>query len=139
MSRKLFTEGQQQLLRQNPYIYSVTETRITLTKEFKELFMTAYKAGQSPRKIGSKRIKSRKTHHVSIMGDESIEIRGKDENFQIQPIRRSFSMDSAVDCDIYLSVQDIIRNHEEASRTKRPFFSFGHTRGSRSAILPLEF
>ena len=51
MSRKLFTEGQQQLLRQNPYIYSVTETRITLTKEFKELFMIAYKVGESPRKI----------------------------------------------------------------------------------------
>ena len=51
MDRKLFTEGQQQLLRQNPYIYSVTETRITLTKEFKELFMTVYKAGESPRKI----------------------------------------------------------------------------------------
>ena len=51
MSRKLFTEEQQQLLRQTPYIYSVTETRITLTKEFMELFMTAYKAGESPRKI----------------------------------------------------------------------------------------
>ena len=51
MNRKLFTEEQQQLLRQNPYIYSVTETRITLTKEFKELFMTAYKASESPRKI----------------------------------------------------------------------------------------
>ena len=51
MRRKLFTEEQQQLLRQNPYIYSVTETRITLTKEFKEIFMTAYKAGESPRKI----------------------------------------------------------------------------------------
>ena len=51
MSRKLFTEGQQQLLRQNPYIYSVTETRITLTKEFKELFMTVYKAVESSRNI----------------------------------------------------------------------------------------
>ena len=51
MRRKLFTEEQQLLLRQNPYIYSVTETRITLTKEFKEIFMTAYKAGESPRKI----------------------------------------------------------------------------------------
>ena len=51
MGRKLFTEGQQQLLLQNPYIYSVTETRITLTKKFKELFMTVYKAGESPRKI----------------------------------------------------------------------------------------
>ena len=51
MSRKLFTEEQQQLLRQNPYIYSVTETRITLTKEFKGIFMAAYKTGESPRKI----------------------------------------------------------------------------------------
>ena len=51
MSRKLFTKEQQQLLRQNPYIFSVTETRITLSKEFKEIFMTAYKAGESPRKI----------------------------------------------------------------------------------------
>lgn len=51
MNRKLFTEEQQLLLRQNPYIFSVTDTRITLTKEFKELFMTAYKAGESPRKI----------------------------------------------------------------------------------------
>lgn len=51
MSRKLFTEEQQQLLCQNPYSYSVTETKITHTKEFKEIFMTAYKAGESPRKI----------------------------------------------------------------------------------------
>ena len=51
MSRKLFTEEQQQLLRQNPYIYSVTDTRIVLTKEFKEIFMAAYKAGEAPRKI----------------------------------------------------------------------------------------
>ena len=51
MSRKIFTKEQQQLLRQNPYIYSVTDTRITLTKAFKELFMTAYDAGTSPRTI----------------------------------------------------------------------------------------
>lgn len=51
MSRKLFTEKQQQLLRQNPYIYSVTDTTLSLTKEFKEIFMAAYKAGESPRTI----------------------------------------------------------------------------------------
>lgn len=51
MSRKLFTEEQQQLLRQNPYIYSVNDTRISLSKEFKEIFIAAYKAGESPRKI----------------------------------------------------------------------------------------
>ena len=51
MNRNLFTEEQQQLLRQNPYIHSVTAARIYLTKEFKELFMNAYNAGESPRKI----------------------------------------------------------------------------------------
>ena len=67
MSRKLFTEEQQQLLRQNPYIYSVTETRITLTKEFKELFMTAYKAGESPRKILEDH-----SFDISIIGERRI-------------------------------------------------------------------
>lgn len=81
---------------------------------------------------------SRKCRIDSIISDKRISV-SKDEQLAIQPFRRSFSMDSAVDCDIYLSIQDIIRNHEEATRTKRPFFSFGHTRGSRSAILPLEF
>ena len=36
MSRKQFTEEEQQLLRQNPYIFSVTNTRITLTKKSKK-------------------------------------------------------------------------------------------------------
>lgn len=48
MSRKLFTKEQQQLLRNNPYVYSVTASRLQLTKEFKELFMTAYNSGDSP-------------------------------------------------------------------------------------------
>ena len=38
MSRRIFTEEQQQLLRQNPYIYSVTDTRINLTKESRRYF-----------------------------------------------------------------------------------------------------
>ncbi|KAM0007119.1 putative transcription factor C2H2 family [Helianthus debilis subsp. tardiflorus] len=105
--------------------------------------------GHSPRKIGGKRLKTRKTHHVSIMGDESIDIRGKDDHFSIQPIRRSFSMDSAIDRHVYLSVQEILqsngtlqepRNDEEGStsgRSRRHFFSFGNGRGSRNAILPI--
>lgn len=51
MSRKSFTKEQQQILRQNPYVYSVTATRMQLTKEFKELFLAAYNAGDSPREI----------------------------------------------------------------------------------------
>lgn len=51
MSRKLFSEEELQILRQNPYVYSVTGARMTLTKEFKEKFMTAYQAGELPRSI----------------------------------------------------------------------------------------
>lgn len=51
MSRKTFTQEQQQLLRQNPYVYSVTASRLQLTKEFKELFLAAYNAGASPKQI----------------------------------------------------------------------------------------
>ncbi|KAK9055726.1 hypothetical protein SSX86_026811 [Deinandra increscens subsp. villosa] len=87
--------------------------------------------------LGEDSYHSRKCHLEPVVRDESVCIT-KDEELVIQPLRRSFSMDSAADCHIYLTVQDIIRNHEEANRTKRPFFSFGHTRGSRSAVLPLE-
>ncbi len=51
MSKTRFTQEQQQLLRQTPYVYSVTDARMTLTKEFKKLFITAYEAGEPPRKI----------------------------------------------------------------------------------------
>ncbi len=51
MSRKQFTEEQQQKLRQNPYGYSVTATRLSLKKEFKKLFMEACEAGGTPREI----------------------------------------------------------------------------------------
>lgn len=96
-------------------------------------------------KIG--RSKPRKFHHVSIMGDEGINIREKDDQFCInQPIRRSFSMDSAADRCVYLSVQEILRqnrqlsevrnNEESSSRSRRSIFSFGHGRGSRNAVLP---
>lgn len=51
MSRKYFNEEQLQLLRKNPYVYSVTPARLQLTKQFKELFLTAYRSGESPREI----------------------------------------------------------------------------------------
>ncbi|KAI3449759.1 hypothetical protein Pfo_006424 [Paulownia fortunei] len=96
-------------------------------------------------KIGKS--KPRKFHHVSIMGDEGINVREKDDQFCIQPIRRSFSMDSAVDRHVYLSVQEILRqnrrlnearnNEESSSRSRRTIFSSGHGRGSRNAVLPI--
>ncbi|KAL0435607.1 UNVERIFIED_CONTAM: RING-H2 finger protein ATL16 [Sesamum radiatum] len=104
----------------------------------------------SSRKFEHKNIgksKARKCHHVSIMGDEGIDVREKDDQFSIQPIRRSFSMDSASDRRAYLSVQEILRQNrqlsevrnseESSSRSRRSIFLFGHGRGSRNAVLPI--
>lgn len=113
----------------------------------------------SPRKLESKVVlshsqqkKKKKLNHISSMGDECIDIRQKDEQFfAIQPIRRSISMDSAADPQLYLAVQQIMQQQQQqqrrqispsegsssSSRIKRSFFSFGHGKGSRSAVLPV--
>ncbi|XP_023533032.1 RING-H2 finger protein ATL16-like [Cucurbita pepo subsp. pepo] len=106
----------------------------------------------SPKKLENKvgKSKTRKCHHVSIMGDEGINVRAKDEQFFIQPIRRSFSMDSAADQQLYLTVQMIIHQDrqinessssssaENDSRNRRSFFPFRSGRGFKNTILPLE-
>lgn len=96
------------------------------------------------------RKKAKNFSHVSSFGDECIDIRHKDEQFAIiQPIRRSFSMDSAADRQLYLAVQEIVQQQSSipevndlveggsSSRVKRSFFSFGHGRGSRNAVQPV--
>ncbi|XP_050216029.1 RING-H2 finger protein ATL16 [Mercurialis annua] len=85
-------------------------------------------------------------------GDECINIRDKDNHFAIQPIRRSISMDSSGDRQLYLSIQEMVQQnrvvdeHDQVSpategcsngRPRRTFFSFGHGRGSKSCILPV--
>ncbi|KAL3828042.1 hypothetical protein ACJIZ3_016844 [Penstemon smallii] len=93
-----------------------------------------------PRSCSSRKFVKPKPRHVSIMGDEGlVNVDERDDQFFIQPIRRSFSMDSAVDRHVYLSIQEILRNEESSSRSRRPIFSFGTTgRGSRNAVLPIE-
>ncbi|XP_004495107.1 RING-H2 finger protein ATL16-like [Cicer arietinum] len=95
-------------------------------------------------------MKPRKCHHVSIMGDECIDIiRKKDDLFSIQPIRRSFSMDSANDRQVFMDVQAFIiqqqnghsQNEASASedcnsRSRRAFFPFCYGKGSKNAVLP---
>lgn len=108
---------------------------------------------RSARKMEQKlgHLKPRKWQHLSIMGDECIDTRKKDEHFCIQPLRRSFSMDSANDRQVYLEVQAIAqqphRHQNEASgsedsnsnsRGRRSFFPFRYGRGSKNAVLPLE-
>ena len=92
--------------------------------------------------------KPRKCHHVSIMGDECIDVRKKDDQFSIQHIRRSFSMDSANDRQVYLDVRSIIqqnRHQNEASASedciskgRRSIFPFCYGKGSKNAVLPLD-
>ncbi|KAJ9176430.1 hypothetical protein P3X46_011740 [Hevea brasiliensis] len=107
---------------------------------------------QSPSKMEQKRgkLKPQKRHHLSIMGDECIDIRGIDDQFSVQPMRRSFSLDSAVDRQLYSGVQATIQqnthqrgissNEESSNRVQRSFFPFGHDRVSRKkAVHPIEF
>ncbi|XP_071940604.1 RING-H2 finger protein ATL16-like [Coffea arabica] len=106
----------------------------------------------SPTKLQEQKVsqkKKKKFNHVSSMGDECIDIRKKDEQFVIQPIRRSFSMNSAADLHLSLAVQEIIQQQRQisdvispasegcSSRVRRSLFSFGHGRTSRSAVLPV--
>ncbi|XP_061371010.1 RING-H2 finger protein ATL16 [Gastrolobium bilobum] len=94
--------------------------------------------------------KARKLHKVTSMGDECIDIRAKDEQFSVQPIRRSFSMDSSGDKQFYLAVQEALQQHKGqvnegssiegcsgSGRAKRSFFSFGHGSRSRSSVQPV--
>ncbi|KAL2325090.1 hypothetical protein Fmac_024148 [Flemingia macrophylla] len=94
--------------------------------------------------------KAMKLHKVTSMGDECIDIRAKDDRFSVQPIRRSFSMDSSGDRRFYLAVQEALRLHNRqvnevssiegcsgSCRVKRSFFSFGHGSRSRSSVQPL--
>lgn len=51
MSKKVFTDKEVEMLRNNPYTYAVTPHILSFTKEFKELFWKEYQAGAIPRQI----------------------------------------------------------------------------------------
>ena len=51
MSRKTFTNEEQELLRSNQYTYSVTPHTISFTKAFKEIFYEEYLRGKLPSQI----------------------------------------------------------------------------------------
>ena len=51
MSKKLFTDEEIAILRQNPFTFKVNRNTLSFTKEFKELFLAEYNAGNLPRQI----------------------------------------------------------------------------------------
>ncbi|XP_030444869.1 RING-H2 finger protein ATL16-like [Syzygium oleosum] len=110
----------------------------------------------------AKKGRARKLHKMTSMGDEFIDIRERDDEFLVQPIRRSISMDSSADRQLFLAVQEILKQKREeafrfsevnvispqnqegcsssssnSNRVRRTFFSFGHGRVSRSAVQPV--
>ncbi|KAL2921378.1 RING-H2 finger protein ATL1 [Bienertia sinuspersici] len=94
----------------------------------------------------------KKLGHVWSIGDEMIDMRKKDEEFQnIQPIRRSISMDLSSDREFCIEIQESFRskNGQENevscsgsssnySKVRRSIFSFGYGRGSRCSVQPLQ-
>lgn len=51
MSKKLFTDQEQKLLKKHPYVKAVSEKGITYTDEFKAIAIKEYKEGKSSREI----------------------------------------------------------------------------------------
>lgn len=51
MSKKQFSDEEMAVLRQNPFTYNVTRNTLSFTREFKELFLAEYEAGNIPRQI----------------------------------------------------------------------------------------
>ncbi|KAJ0092571.1 hypothetical protein Patl1_25147 [Pistacia atlantica] len=70
-----------------------------------------------PRKLEQRLVhkRARKFHKVTSMGDECIDIRDKDEQFAIEPIRRSFSMDSSADPKFYSAIQEAFQQNRQVS------------------------
>lgn len=92
MSKKLFTPEEQMLLKQNPFTEKITARRLSLTVEFKEIFLQAYNEGGTPKQIfedhgfdvkmlGDKRIRSI-AQHIR----EQYEKHG---GFSAKPVRQS--------------------------------------------------
>ncbi|KAJ8642993.1 hypothetical protein MRB53_004741 [Persea americana] len=107
---------------------------------------------QFPRKMEGRTLskKTRRFYYVSSMGDECIDVRVKDDQFSINPIRRSFSMDSSSDGQLFLSIQETLQQNphlnevssgsdETSIRIRRSFFSLGHGRGPRNSVIPVQF
>lgn len=88
--------------------------------------------------------KWRKLQTVMSLGDEWIDTREKDEQFCIQPIRRSVSMDSSAERQVYLAVQAALQQSHcggaaspggdgcNGGRGRRTLFSFGNGKNCRN-------
>ncbi|KAK9724350.1 hypothetical protein RND81_05G066500 [Saponaria officinalis] len=99
---------------------------------------------------------TKKLKQVYSMGDELIDsMRKKDDEFRVQPIRRSISMDMSSNTDFCIEMQEYCRNCDNnvqvneviscsnndnsnnSSKVRRSIFTFGYGRSSRGSIQPI--
>ncbi|XP_021725890.1 RING-H2 finger protein ATL1-like [Chenopodium quinoa] len=91
---------------------------------------------------GESRKGRKKLGHVYSLGDELIDMRKKDEEFEVvQPIRRSISMDLSKEREYCFEIRECCRSNMEVSevsssssnsKVRRSIFSFGYGRSSSS-------
>ncbi|WOL13278.1 RING-H2 finger protein ATL16-like [Canna indica] len=101
----------------------------------------------SPRK-SEQRFGHKKLQHLISKGDECIDVReNHGGNFCVQLMRRSFSMDSSRDKQLYMTIQKILHqtphlqdvsgeSSSSSGRIRRSIFPFGWS--SRVAVLPVQ-
>ncbi|XAR61112.1 hypothetical protein NMG60_11034727 [Bertholletia excelsa] len=113
-------------------VIELTGTERTMPERSRSPEQLIRSPGRWEQRIGKTRT-TRKWNRVSIMGDECIDVREK-----IEPIRRSFSMDSAADRHVYAVVQDIVRRSEKVSEV-RSSEECGSSGGSSSRVKDRSF
>ncbi|MBQ8281361.1 MAG: transposase [Lachnospiraceae bacterium] len=91
MSKKPFTAEEIFILRQNPFTYKVTNSTLSFTKEFKELFITEYNSGITPRQILASH-----GYDPEILGDRRIWGISQHLRAQYEESGGSFSVSSTV-------------------------------------------
>lgn len=86
----------------------------------------------------------RKVELFVSRGDECVDVGGKAERACVQPMRRSFSMDSSTDTQLHMALQRILQLSSRAENGdtgggifRRSLFSFGRS-SSRGSVLPLQ-
>lgn len=76
----------------------------------------------------------RKMNKGWSLGDECVDLRGKGEEFGVEPIRRSFSTGSVSDRRLYATVQEILRQN---SHFREKLNGEGSSTGSTRKVLKL--
>lgn len=124
MARGRLSEEEVNILKQNPYVSDVEETRIIYTNEFKFLFMKEYQEGKKPTQIfkdagfdpkilGSKRIERaahrwRESYAAGSLGSYQDGTIRKRRKWSIQDLQNNFSYER------YLEVLDEQQERIEA-------------------------